>query len=44
MSTSGSADYSTSALNIIKRALRLLGVLPSVGSPTTAQTNDAMYA
>ncbi len=44
MSTSGSADYSTSALNIIKRALRLLGVLPSGGSPTTEQTNDAMYA
>ena len=44
MSTSGSADFAISRDTIIKRALRLLGVLASGATPTTNQTNDAQYA
>lgn len=44
MSTSGTADFATSRYSIITRALRLLGVLASGMSPTTNQTNDAIYA
>jgi len=44
MSTSGSSDYATSRALLISRALRLLGVIPSGGTPSTDQTNDASYA
>ena len=44
MSTSGSADFAISRDTIIKRALRLLGVLASGATPNTNQTNDAQYA
>lgn len=44
MATSGSTDWSLNRDQVIKGALRKLAVLPSGGSPTTAQTNDAAEA
>ena len=44
MTTSGTAVFSTTRDNIIKRALRLLGVLPSNTNPTDDQKTDAQYA
>ena len=44
MSTSGSADFAISRDTIIKRALRLLSVLPSGASPSVNQSSDAQYA
>ncbi len=44
MSTSGSTDYSTTRLDIINRALSLLGVVPQGGTPTTYDLSDANLA
>lgn len=44
MATSGSTDWTLNRDQVIKGALRKLAVLPSGGSPTTAQTNDASDA
>ncbi len=44
MSTSGSADFAISRDTIIKRALRLLGLLASGATPNTNETNYAQYA
>lgn len=44
MSTSGSTDFSMSRDDIIKRALRLCGVLAQGESPTTDQVNEASVA
>jgi hypothetical protein len=44
MSTSGSTDFSVTRDDIIKRALRLLGVLAQGESPTTDQTTEAAFA
>ena len=44
MPTSGSTDWTLNRDQVIKAALRKLAVLPSGGSPSTAQTNDATDA
>jgi hypothetical protein len=44
MATSGSTDWSLNRDQVITSALRKLAVLPSGGTPTTAQTNDASDA
>lgn len=44
MSTSNSTDFSITRDDIIKRALRLLGVLAQGESPTTDQTTEAAAA
>lgn len=44
MATSGSTDWTQNRDQVITGALRKLAVLPSGGSPTTAQTNDAVDA
>ena len=44
MSTSGSTDYSTTRLDVINRALSLLGVVPQGGTPTTYDLSDANLA
>jgi hypothetical protein len=44
MATSGSTDYTLTRASVISGALRKLGVLPSGGTPSTAQTNDAAEA
>ena len=44
MSTSGSTDFSVSRDDIIKRALRIIGVLAQGETPTTNQTTEAAVA
>jgi hypothetical protein len=44
MATSASTDWSLNSDQVIKAALRKLGVLPSGGTPTGAQTSDASDA
>jgi len=44
MATSGSTDFSVSRDDIIKRALRLIGVLAQGETPTTNQTTEAAIA
>lgn len=44
MATSGSTDWTLNRDAVIKAALRKLAVLPSGGSPSTNQTNDAVDA
>jgi len=44
MSTSGSTDFSVTRDDIIKRALRLLGVLAQGETPTTDQVTEAASA
>lgn len=44
MTTSGSTDFSVTRDDIIKRALRLLGVLAQGETPTTDQTTEAALA
>lgn len=44
MATSGSSNWSLNRTQVITGALRKLAVLPSGGSPSTAQTNDAAEA
>ena len=44
MATSGSTDFSVSRDDIIKRALRLLGVLAQGEEPTADQTTEAALA
>jgi hypothetical protein len=44
MAMSGSYDWTLTRAQVIAGALRKLGVLPSGGSPSTAQTNDASEA
>lgn len=44
MSTSGSTNFSVSRDDIIKRSLRLLGVLAQGEDPTTDQVTEAAYA
>lgn len=44
MPTSNSTDWSLNRDQVIKGALRKLGVLPSGGTPSTAQVNDATDA
>lgn len=44
MSTSGSTDFSVTRDDIIKRALRLIGVLAQGESPTSDQTTEAALA
>lgn len=42
--TSGSTDFSVTRDDIIKRALRLIGVVPQGETPTTDQTTEAALA
>ena len=44
MATSGSTDFSVSRDDIIKRALRIIGVLAQGETPTTNQTTEAAVA
>jgi hypothetical protein len=44
MATSNSTDWSLNRDQVISSALRKLGVLPSGGTPSTAQVNDATDA
>lgn len=44
MATSNSTDWTLNRDQVIKGALRKLVVIPSGGSPSTAQTNDAVEA
>lgn len=44
MATSGSTDFSVSRDDIIKRALRLIGVVAQGETPTTDQTTEAALA
>lgn len=44
MATSGTTDYSTTALAIIKGALRLVGAISQGDTPTAAQESEAMEA
>jgi hypothetical protein len=44
MATSGSTDWTLTRAQVITGALRKLGVLPSGGTPSTAQTNDGAEA
>jgi hypothetical protein len=44
MATSGTATWTLNRAQVIKGALRKLGVLPSGGSPTANQTSDAAEA
>lgn len=44
MATSNSTDWTLNRDQVITGALRKLGVLPSGGTPTTAQVNDAVDA
>lgn len=44
MATSGTAAWTLNRDQVIKGALRKLAVIPSGGSPNTAQTNDAVEA
>jgi hypothetical protein len=44
MATSGSFDFSTTRDDLIKGALRILGVIPEGGTPSTEQYNTAAEA
>lgn len=44
MATSGSTNFSINRDDIIKRALRLIGVLPQGESPSTDQVTEASLA
>ena len=44
MATSGSTDFSVSRDDIIKRALRIIGVVAQGETPTTNQTTEAAVA